>query len=313
MSELNKIFGITDASTATDLNKYSFLRGVDEHSPYVKEEGNPAADAGLPVIDPLIDMSKLRHTIGCVWEPATIIAIDPDTQKMVPANGGYPNTVKYTATDVKNGVRKVDQKTIVAEGDARTFSANKPLGMSFNVQLQNPKCQDNKVLVDEQAHAQVFLKGFLVYPIIYTTADSKYDFKNGDYIAPDSPTAADLIENPKAKVGGVRVFVEETDAAVADGKIKRTSNLIVTGKQKDSLAQKVGKVISVVDFTDVPRDNSLYNTTYSSENMVGPETAGLLPAYYVVWKANYVSNPNSAYGNPEKVIVTGKQIGRAHV
>lgn len=306
MSDLNKFFTTTDVSSATDLNKYMYLRGVDEHSPHVKEEGNPPADAGLPIVTPLINMARLRHSIGCVWEPATIIAIDPETNKMVPANGGNPFTVTYGELDVQKGVRAKDQKTLVKKGDTRTFPANKPLGMSFSVQLQNPICQDNKQLTAEQGHAQVFLKGFVVYPIIYTTADSKYDFRNGDYIAPDSPTTDDFIENPKAKCGGVRVFVEDTDAGVAVGKIKRTANLIVTGKQKDSLAQKVGKVISVIDFTEVPRDRSLLNTTYGSENMVGPETAGLLPAYYLIWKENFSPNPNSASGNPDKVVPNDK-------
>ena len=306
MGDLNKYFQTTDVSSATDLNKYMYLRGIDEIAPMVKEEGNPPADAGLPIVTPLINMARLRHSIGCVWEPACIVAVDPLTNKMVPANGGYPHTVTYNARDVEKGVRAKDQKTLVAEGDTRTFPANKPLGMSFDVQLQNPVCQDNKQLVAEQGHPQVILKGFVVYPIIYTNADSKYDFKNGDYIAPDAPTAADLLENPKARWGGVRVFVEDTDATVAEGKIKRTANLIVTGKQKDSLAQKVGKVISVIDFTEIPRDRSVYNTTYGSENMVGPETAGLLPAYFLVWKANFSANTNSAAGNPDKVIPNNK-------
>ena len=300
MSGLNQFFKTTDPSSATDLNKYMYLRGVDEHSPYVSEEGNPAADAGLPVITPLIDLAKLRTSYGVVWEPATIVAIDPETKKMTVANGGKPYTVTYTKEDAAKGVRKKDQKTVVAVGDTRVFPANKPLGMSFDVQLQSAKCQDNIVLVPEQAHAQVFLKGFVVYPIIFKDVDTKYDFQNGDYVAPDCPSANDLINNPKAKTGGWRIFVEETDATLTESKIKRTANLIVTGKQKDSLGQKVAKVISVIDFTEVPRDRSLYNTTYKSENMVGPETAGLLPAYYLIWKSNF--KPNTNAGSPDKVV-----------
>ena len=63
MSGLNQFFKTTDPSSATDLNKYMYLRGVDEHSPYVSEEGNPAADAGLPVITPLIDLAKIRSAL----------------------------------------------------------------------------------------------------------------------------------------------------------------------------------------------------------------------------------------------------------
>ena len=47
MGDLNKYFQTTDVSSATDLNKYMYLRGIDEIAPMVKEEGNPPADAEI--------------------------------------------------------------------------------------------------------------------------------------------------------------------------------------------------------------------------------------------------------------------------
>ncbi len=286
---------------------FNWYRGDDDVQPYLAEMGNPPADAGLPVLKTMpFDLAEVfGHSIKAVWDPATIVTVDEETKKFVMANGGNDYEVTYDSTDRMAGVRKLDG-TIVAVGDKRVFKANKPIGMSFSIQLQNKACQPKLGnLVPEQGHAQVFLKGFVVLPIIYKTADSKYDFKLGDYIAADSPTAADILNNPNAKWGGVRVFVEEKDDTVAAGMIKRTSNLIVTGKQKDSIGQRVGRVIAAVDYSTVMKDRSVFNETYGSTKMVGPETAGYLPSYFHIWQLGFKDNPDMR--NPyNKKIVNGE-------
>lgn len=275
-----------------DGQHYNYFNGADEHQPFFTENGNPSAHPALPMIDCEVDGSKYGHNVNPVWVPGTIIALDEEGF-FVPANGGYSNEVTYTAEDAKNDVMLADGKRVVA-GDKKVFKANKPAGISFDIQLQAPMCKEDQALVEEQNHAQVFRKGVVIMPMIFKTEGSKYDFKAGDFVCADSPTAEDKVNNPVAKAGGFRVWREGADATVLDNStILRTENLRVLGKEADSFGQIVGKVLNVVDHTTVNRDVTLANESYGSTRMVSKETAGYVPAYYLIWKQGLSKNPYS--------------------
>lgn len=284
-----------------DGQHYNYFNGVDEHQPFFTENGNPSAHPALPILtDCEVMGSKYGHNVNPVWVPGTAIALDEEGF-FVPANGGYANVVTYTAFDVANDVCLKDL-TLVAAGDTKTFKANKPAGISFDIQLQSPLCKEDMALVSEQNHAQVFRKGLVIMPIIFKTENSKYDFKAGDFVVPDSPSADDKLNNPVAKVGGYRVFREGVDDTVVDNStIKRTANLRVLGKEADSHGQIIGKVLNVADHTTVNRDKTLFNESYGSTRMVSKETAGYVPAYYLIWKSGLVKNPYSATASDYKV------------
>lgn len=275
-------------------SRYAFLKGDREHNPQFTTNGNPLPDEGLPIVPTLLD-NKFPHKVKFVFEPPTIVALDTDSiannnPRFVPANGGYDHTVTYTSKDAEQGVLKEDKQTIVSAGDTRIFKANAPAGLLFNPVFQHPATMQNNAF-DERTQIALapLTEGWFVMPIVYQDDNSKYDFKVGDYIAPDNPSAADLINNPNAKVGGFRVWVEAEDNTIADTSTIDRRNMTVYGKQKDSIRQAVAKVISVVDIDSVSKDRSVFNTIYKTgttrdENMVSKFTNGFDTTYWNAWK-----------------------------
>ena len=296
-----------------DGQHYNYFNGADEHQPFFTENGNPSAHPALPILtDCEVDGFKYGHNVNPVWVPGTAIAIDEEGF-FVPANGGYENIVTYTAHDVANDVCLKDGTPIKA-GDTKTFKANKPAGISFDIQLQSPLCKEDMALLPEQNHAQVFRKGLVIMPMVFKNANTKYDFKAGDFVVPDSPTANDKLNNPAAKVGGYRVYREGADGSVTDNSaILRTANLRVLGKEADSQGQIIGKVLNVVDYTTVNRDKSIFNTSYGSTRMVSKETAGYVPTYYLIWKYGLGKNPYSGSAADYKVATGDYQMKLVYI
>lgn len=301
----NVMFGGTGVGLHSNLltkmnGKGKFFEGEHEYSPVFSKEGNPIPHKGLPIIKTPID-NKFRDSFLFVVDPATMVAIDvEDYEKgifsLVPANGGTDRTVTYTEKDAEYGVLTADNK-IVAEGATKVFKANVPAGWVFYYGRQNPMTHQGHVLDEFQIGSQIDTEGFLILPHVYKGENNKYDFKIGDLIAGDNPTADDKLINPKAKWGGWRVWYEAEKDTLGEGVIERPNGAagVVYGKRKDSLRQATAKVISVVDITDVPRDSSRLAEDYgdTTGNIVGPGTNGYLPTYWDFWKLDFAETGNS--------------------
>ena len=292
------------------MSKAKFFESEHEFSPVFSKEGNPIPHPGLPVLTTPMD-NRFPDTYRFVFDPATIVAMDPDNSLyLVHANGGTDRVVTYTAEDANAVVMKEDTGKLVPvnAGETHTFKANTPAGWIFYFSRQNPYTRGGQVLDEFQIGSQIDQEGFIILPHIYKGENNKYDIKPGDYIAPDNPSDADRSLNPKAGHGKWRVWIEAEKDTLGESEIERPHGVsgIVYGKKRDSIRQAVAKVHSVVDISEVPRDKSYLATDYDDPNlnMVGPMTNGFLPTYWDFWKydfdfSNQSRNSNVKYKRKE--------------
>lgn len=177
----------------------------EDLSPNLGSHGNPAPDPGLPVA--FVDMA---HEIGVAIQMCTIMAIDPETKSMVPANGGEDITVTYNELDAQYGVLNKQLNKRVRAGETRVYKANVPQGISLQDVLQNPLCHNGHKVMLNQSNPDIRKAGQIRFAMVYKTTNSKYDVKPGDYLKGDG--SPDKTENPMAFWGLPCKWDPENDA-----------------------------------------------------------------------------------------------------
>lgn len=199
----------------------------EDLSPNLGSTGNQGPDAGLPVsfVDP-------EFNIGVAIQMGMIVAFDPETKKMVPANGGQDMEITYDARDTEYGVLNKTHTKRVKAGEKRTFKANFPVGWALQDVMQNPACYNGTKLMINQESPDFRRQGQIRMAVVYKTADSKYDLKPGDYVKGDG--APDRAENPMANYGMPVKWIEGTD----------------------KMNQRAGKVMWVEDFEEFDKQGT---------------------------------------------------------
>lgn len=222
---------------------------------------------------------------------------------LIPANGGYANTVTYTQKDVDGGVLS-DYGVPVSYAETRTFAANKPLGITYWDYLQSSFTLPN----DFQTHLSQMLptivtEGVFIVPVVYMTdaeidADATftaiandvkavrnglYGFEVGDLVAPDviKDHAHMLVAKrlvPTIKTGGVRKFLEAPITVSAGAKTAGFFDY-----EADSIAQNVGRVMYICDDYNYPTQ-MLMNSKTDGIEVQGDGTHGFDRALWNAFK-----------------------------
>lgn len=207
----------------------------EDTSPNLGSTGNLGPDFGLPVT--YVDQ---EFNVGVAIKMGMIVAFDPESKRMVPANGGKDSTVTYSHLDTEYGVLDKTGTKRVKSGETRVFKGNFPVGWALQDVFQNPACYNGTQFMINQESPDFRRVGQIRMAVVYKTDGSKYDLKPGDYVKGDG--APDLAENPTAFYGMPVRWEEGTD----------------------KLNQRAGKVMWIEDADEFDRQGAEMHNSYGA-------------------------------------------------
>lgn len=235
----------------------------EDLSPNLGSQGNNAPDVGLPVA-----LINDEFNIGVALQMGVILAFDPKSKTMVPANGGTDIEVTYTEMDAQYGVLDKTARKRVVAGEKRTFEANFPVGWALQDTFQNPACYNGSKFMINQESGDFRRQGQLRMATVFKTEDSKYDLKPGDYIKGDG--APDKSENPMAAWGMPCKWIEGTD----------------------SITQRAGKVMWVEDISEFDRQGAEQHESYGAAVHGGGTKGFPMELYNLMGKDTVIEDEN---------------------